>query len=54
MLTVAGIPSFVVSLVMIPAIRKFDRDFTAPMQALIKGATVYVQEPAPGCACSVM
>ena len=54
MASVACIPGPVISFVMLPAIATFEREFTKPMHALIAGSTSYVQEPAPGCACSVM
>lgn len=54
MATIAHIPGPVISFVMVPAIAKFEREVTAPMCALIGGATTYTPEPAPGCACTLM
>ena len=49
-----AIPGPVQSFVLLPHVRNYERTVTKPFNALLAGATEYVLEPAPGCACSVM
>ena len=51
---VAKMPGFIASLVMFPAIRRYNRDVVVPMAALRAGDTVPPPVPDAGCACSVM
>jgi hypothetical protein len=47
---VAGVPGPVCSLIMMPAVRRYARDKTAPVAALVAGST-YEPPPRTGCAC---
>jgi len=54
MLSVAHIPGPVISFVLMPAIKQFEREITAPMRALIAGSTSFDPEPSPQCVCALM
>lgn len=47
----SGIPGFVVSMVMMPAVHKYEREVVAPVAALIAGA---VEGPPVDASCIVM
>lgn len=54
MTSVAKVPGFIAALVILPAIRRYNRDVVVPMAALRAGDNVPPPMPDAGCACSVM
>ena len=54
MTTVAHIPGPVQSLVIMPAVRRYNRDVVVPIEALCNGASEAPPQPDAGCACCVM
>ncbi len=48
---VAGVPGPVISLIMLPAVRKYERTSTVPMKALIAGTTHMDMAQESCCVC---
>ena len=54
MTRVAHVPGPVQSLIILPAVRRYNRDVVVPITALCSGATEAPPPPDAGCACCVM
>ena len=44
-----GVPAPVIAQVMMPAVKKFDAEFTVPIRSLAAGATAAAPQPAKKC-----